>query len=80
MAGASSMKGDTVEILVAEGVTVVTESTPDPWLCGRIASLKARGVTVEVMPAPAFAGIHAEGDLRRFSRYWKKAEARLLQQ
>lgn len=73
------MKGDTVEILVAEGVTVVTESTPDPWICGRITSLKARGVSVDVMPAPPFAGVQAEGDLRRFSRYWKKAETRLLQ-
>jgi deoxyribodipyrimidine photo-lyase len=70
-------KGSTVEILSAlaleRGATLVTEASPDPWIREQIASL-----SIEALPAPPFAGPVAEADLKRFSRYWKKVEARLL--
>ena len=76
-AGVEIFKGSTVEILNAfaseRGAALVTEASPDPWIRAQIAAM-----SIEVLPAPSFAGPVAEADLKRFSRYWKKVEARLL--
>lgn len=75
-ASVSILKGDTVQLL-SQFDEVVTEETPDPWIRQRIADLLPR---VTVKPAPAFAGLRPfqEADLKRFSRYWKNAESKVL--
>ena len=75
-AGVRILKGDTVSLL-ANYDEVVTEESPDPWIRGCI---EASHPKVTVIPAPAFANLRAcsELDLKRFSRYWKKVEAKVL--
>lgn len=52
--------------------------TPDPWLQTQAAGLEARGIRVEwILPEP-FVELREPVDLRRFSRYWPKAEALLF--
>jgi len=73
-------RGPTVETLgtladSSEGI--VTVDTPDPWLRGRIAELR-QFAAAEVKPRPVFVELEGSVDLRRFSRYWAKAERKLL--
>ncbi len=70
------LKGDTVTLL-SRFDEVVTEDTPDPWLRKRITQLLP---LVTLLPAPGFAGLRTfqEADLKRFTRYWKKAESKVL--
>lgn len=79
-------RGPTVETLATlarscEGI--VTVDSPDPWLRGRIAELR-QVASVEVKPGPVFVELDGAvprnhtGDLKRFSRYWAKAERKLL--
>jgi hypothetical protein len=72
-------KGDTVNLLtrLAAGAPIVTIDTPDPWLRECIQTFRARG-TVEVIPPEPFVNLREPVDLRRFSRYWRKAEPLLL--
>jgi deoxyribodipyrimidine photo-lyase len=72
-------KGDTVNLLtrLAAGAPIVTIDTPDPWLRVCIQTLRACG-TVEVIPPEPFVNFREPVDLRRFSRYWRKAEPLLL--
>ena len=56
---------------------VVTVATPDPWVRARIAEL-GQSIPVEVKQAPVFVELQEPVDLRRFSRYWAKAEGHLL--
>jgi len=73
-------RGPTVETLatLARGCEgIVTVDTPDPWLRARIADLR-EVAPVEVKPAPRFVELDGDVDLKRFSRYWAKAERKLL--
>jgi hypothetical protein len=73
-------RGPTVDVLaeLAAGEGIVTVDTPDPWLQSRIAALRGR-VAVEVIPAPVFVELKGPVNLQRFSRYWSKAETKLLE-
>ena len=65
-------------VIAGVGATgVVTVDTPDPWLRDRIGELGCV-TTVEVVPAPCFVELTGKTDLRRFSRYWARAEGKLL--
>jgi hypothetical protein len=78
---AAILRGDTVSLLAASNQSVTTEDSPDPWIRSRIDALRQRGVAVEVLPPPPFGGLRPEmpeSDLKRFSRYWKRVESRLL--
>lgn len=55
---------------------VVTGITPDPHIRRSIRVLRERIEVVEVAPEP-FVVLESEVDLRRFSRYWSKAERRV---
>lgn len=73
-------RGPVVETLTAlagseEGIATV--ETPDPWLRSRIAELQLL-MPVAVLPAPVFVELQGNADLKRFSRYWSKAEGKLL--
>jgi deoxyribodipyrimidine photo-lyase len=72
-------RGPMVETLLslAGAGNIVTVATPDPWLRDRIAELQ-KFTAVEVTQAPVFAELEEPVDLRRFSRYWAKAEGKLL--
>ncbi len=62
------------EQLAAHGADrLLTMETPDPALRKVIASLK-EDTAVEVISPPIFAGLSGRVDLKRFSRYWKKAQ------
>ncbi len=52
---------------------VVTVDTPDPWIRACFEVLGA-----EVLPAPSFVELEGRVDLKRFSRYWAKAQDRLF--
>ena len=69
----------TLSALIADGraTGVVTVDTPDPWLRDCIGAL-GRVTTVDIVPAPCFVELTGKTDLKRFSRYWAKAEGRLL--
>jgi hypothetical protein len=69
----------TLSALLADGraTGVVTVDTPDPWLRDRIGGL-GRVTTVDIVPAPCFVELTGKTDLKRFSRYWAKAEGKLL--
>lgn len=58
--------------------SVVTVPTPDPWLQGQAAQLGAAGVRLEWLARDPFVALSGTVDLRRFSRYWQKAEPLLL--
>jgi len=53
----------------------VTVDSPDPWLRQRCLEL---GPSLEVLPAPGFVELRGPVDLRRFSRFWSRAEAQLI--
>ena len=70
-------RGRTIEILSTlakqRQAMIVTTSTPDPWLQEII-----RQLAIEQIPAPRFVDLTEPLDLKRFSRYWKRAEPTLL--
>jgi len=72
-------RGPTVATLLrlAGEASLVTVDTPDPWLRERFAEL-GRQAELEIVPAPAFVEISGKVDLQRFSRYWRRAEGKLL--
>jgi deoxyribodipyrimidine photo-lyase len=72
-------KGDTVGLLthLAAGGPIVTFDTPEPWLRQCMQALRARG-PVEILAPEPFVNLRGPVDLRRFSRYWRKAEPLLL--
>ncbi|MGF1455153.1 MAG: hypothetical protein ACFB6R_07230 [Alphaproteobacteria bacterium] len=51
-----------------------TMDTPDPLLRRTIEALRT-DFEVEVISPPTFAGLSGRVDLKRFSRYWKKAQS-----
>ena len=56
---------------------LVTVDTPDSWLRERIGDLR-QAIQVDLVPAPLFVRLEGRVDLKRFSRYWSKAEKELL--
>ncbi len=73
-------RGPTVDTLISlagPSGRIVTVATPDPWLCSRIIELR-QSIPVDLKPAPVFVELEEPVDLRRFSRYWAKAEGKLL--
>lgn len=54
--------------------SVVTVRTPDPWLQAQAAILEAGNIRVEWITPEPFVALSGPVDLRRFSRYWRKAE------
>jgi hypothetical protein len=56
---------------------LTTVDTPDPWLRERIEELR-QTIRVDLVPAPEFVCLEGRVDLKRFSRYWSKAEKELL--
>lgn len=54
--------------------SVLTIRTPDPWLQAQAVELQARGVSVEWISPQPFVQLPGDVDLRRFSRYWQKAQ------
>jgi deoxyribodipyrimidine photo-lyase len=75
--GVEIYKGPVVETIGGWGQPVVTVDTPDPWLRARMGELRER-VAVEVVAAPVFVELSGKVDLQRFSRYWRRAEGKLL--
>lgn len=72
-------RGPTVSTLtrLAAGRPIRTVDSPDPWLRQQFAEL-ARAVSLELIPPPPFVDIPPSTDLARFSRYWRRAEKRLI--
>jgi hypothetical protein len=71
-------RGPLVEtLLVLEPELIITVDTPDPWLRHSVDQLR-RSTHVDVLPAPVFVELDGRVDLKRFSRYWSKAERKLL--
>jgi deoxyribodipyrimidine photo-lyase len=56
--------------------TIVTGTTPDPHVRRLVRALRSRIEVVEVAPEP-FVVLDDAIDLRRFSRYWGKAERKV---
>lgn len=54
--------------------SIVTVQTPDPWLQAEAARLAAMNFAIEWRTPEAFVTLPGPVDLRRFSRYWRKAE------
>ena len=70
-------RAPTVETFAALGRPVVTIDSPDPWIRETIVRLQRR-VEVEVLPPPVFVQLQEPLDLKRFARYYKRAEAQLM--
>ncbi|MBL8232417.1 MAG: hypothetical protein JNL98_28225 [Bryobacterales bacterium] len=78
------LRGDTVEQLLAAMKqhacnSIVTAESPDPRIQAIVESLKKR-TFVEVVEDVPFVDLHGPVDLRRFSRYWQKAQVKLFPQ
>ena len=58
--------------------SILTVQTPDPWLQAQAAILGEKSIRVEWITPEPFVALSGYADLRRFSRYWRKAEAVLL--
>ena len=71
---------ETLALLVQERHldSIVTVRTPDPWLQAQAAILGARSIGVEWITPEPLVALSGSVDLRRFSRYWRKAEPVLL--
>ena len=54
--------------------SIITVQTPDPWLHAQAAALAAARIPVEWRAPEPFVTLSGPVDLRRFSRYWRKAE------
>jgi hypothetical protein len=57
--------------------SIRTVAPLDPWLRSAIAELR-RQIPVDLLEPPPFVSLSGRVDLKRFSRYWQKAEAILL--
>lgn len=70
-------RGPTVATLLriaeARAATLVTVDSPDPWIRQQFGRLP-----IEVLPAPQLVSLPEPVDLKRFARYWKRAEPKLL--
>lgn len=65
-------------LIASSGATgVVIPDSPDPWLRNCIVLLRHL-TTIDIVPTPAFVELTGKIDLKRFSRYWAKAEGKLL--
>jgi len=74
----SIRKGETVSAITEEmerigAERLVTLATPDPFLRGVMGDLRAK-TSLDVLDPPPFVALEKEPDLKRFSRYWRKAE------
>ena len=58
--------------------SILTVRTPDPWLQAQAAILGERNIRVEWITPEPLVALSGWVDLRRFSRYWRKAEPFLL--
>jgi hypothetical protein len=58
--------------------SVLTVVTPDPWLQAQAALLESRGIPVHWIAPKPFVDLPDNVDLRRFARYWRKAETLLF--
>lgn len=69
-------RGDPAEQVrrFADGRRIVTTASPNP----RVRELAAQMGEVEFLPADPFVEIPEPVDLKRFTRYWKKAEPLLF--
>lgn len=67
---------DTLAALAKErqAESITTVQTPDPWLQAQAAALAAANIPVEWRAPEPFVTLSGPVDLRRFSRYWRKAE------
>lgn len=54
--------------------SILTVRTMDPWLQAQAADLGARNIRVDWITPEPFVALSGSVDLRRFSRYWRKAE------
>ena len=54
--------------------SILSVRTPDPWLQAQAADLGERNIHVEWITPEPFVALSGYVDLRRFSRYWRKAE------
>lgn len=54
--------------------TVETAASPDPRHRRQVSELERAGLTVRLLYDPAFAEVDEGVDLKRFSRYWKRAQ------
>ena len=54
--------------------SILTVRTPDPWLQAQAANLGASNIRVEWITPEPFVALSGWVDLRRFSRYWRRAE------
>ncbi len=70
-------RGPTVQTLLETGAELVTVDSPDPWIREQIRQLQLQ-TTVQVLPPPVFVDLKEPVDLKRFARYWKRAEPKLL--
>ncbi len=62
------------DLAMAQGASRIrTMDTPDPLLRETIETLRAH-FDVAVVSPPSFATLSGRVDLKRFSRYWKKAQ------
>ncbi len=75
--GVEIHRGSTLDFL-SRYSRVATVDSPDPWLRRQFEALRTARVELIVNPAPPFVDLPAHTDLRRFARYWKKAEPRLF--
>lgn len=71
-------RGPTLDLLTSFGAPIATVDSPDPWLRHQFDALRARGIELTIHPAPSFVNLPPHTDLRRFARYWKKAEPLLF--
>ena len=79
---AEVLRGDPVEQVAAfaerQGATrIVTTESPDPRF-GEVVRGLSRRFAVEVAPVESFVRLEHAPDLRRFSRYWRRAEKSLF--
>ena len=73
-------EGPTIETLaaLAEGRSIRTASTPNPYLKSRIADLR-KTHDVRLVDEEVFAHLKGKPDLRRFFKYWNKAKSSAMQ-
>ncbi len=83
VAGLGVRRGDTADTLLAAARDagadrIVTAASPDPWVRSVVKALR-KSTEVEVVEDEPFVVIDREIDLKRFSRYWRRAEKALKQ-
>lgn len=73
-------KGHTADMLtqLAEGRTIRSASTPNPYLRGIMADIRKKNPLV-LVDEEVFAHLKGQSDLRRFFKYWNKAKTSAMQ-